>query len=260
MGQRFKVMTRRRLLARGFAALLAVAFARDVAARERVDLLLVMAVDVSRSIDPEEARLQRQGYLDAWRSPRVARAATSGEHGRIAIAYVEWAGAAFQKVVVPWRVIDHGEAALAFADELEEQPRESLNWTAVGAAIDFSTAVLEAAPFQATRRVIDVSGDGRTNQGRMSRVARDDAVAKGITVNGLPVMMDRPNFGRPPDRELDRYYEENVIGGPGAFMVVADTFANFGEAILSKLIREIAGLPGPVREPATRLAQVPDAQ
>lgn len=205
-----------------------------------VDLALVLAVDISRSVDEEEAKLQREGYVAAFLSPRVHRAMTAGPHGRIAVAYMEWAGTASQRTLIDWTVLDGPAAARTFAARLAESPSMSASWTSISAAIDYAVRLHDANPHRATRRIVDVSGDGRTNQGRPSAAARDDAVARGITVNGLPIMTDRPNFGRPPERDLDLYYEKNVIGGPDAFLVVADGFASFGNAIMSKLIKEIA--------------------
>lgn len=221
-------------------------FAAPVAALE-VDLELVLAVDVSRSVDDVEAQLQRQGYIAALTSDKVVRAIQSGAHGAIAITYVEWASATSQSQVIPWTLIRDDGDAEDFAAKIASLPRLSLNWTSVSGAIDFSAKLFDDNGFEGVRRVIDVSGDGRNNSGRPADAARDEAVAKGITINGLPIMNDRDNFGRPPERDLDDWYEQNVIGGPGAFMIVAENFVAFGSAVLSKLIREIAGLDGPYR-------------
>lgn len=215
-----------------------------------VDLALVLAVDVSGSMDEHEMSQQRQGYIDAIRHPAVIRAIQDGEQGKIAIAYVEWAGAEFQWTLIDWTPIDGPDAAEAFAGLLESKPLNRSMWTAVGSAIDYSIGVIERAPFDGKRRVIDVSGDGPTNRGVPSSQARDRAVARGITINGLPILNDRPQpFGSPTPRQLklDRYYENEVIGGDNAFLVVAEGFDDFRVAILQKLIREIAGLSGPAR-------------
>ncbi|MBS0547315.1 MAG: DUF1194 domain-containing protein [Proteobacteria bacterium] len=210
-----------------------------------VDLLLVMAVDISRSVDEVEAELQRRGYIEAMANERVIDAILSGENKRIAVCYVEWAGTHYQETVIDWMAIDSAAAARRFADRLSEAPRASQSWTAVGAALAYAARQFERAPFVAKRRVIDVSGDGRTNDGPPAELVRDKLVADGFVINGLPVMMNRSNFGRPPDTALDKYYEENVIGGQGSFTVVAGSFEDFGRAVRSKLIREISSLDMP---------------
>jgi hypothetical protein len=205
-----------------------------------VDVLLVLAVDVSRSIDEDEARLQREGYRSAVSDPRVVEVVRRGMIGAIGLAYVEWAGFEYQRLVIPWTRIATQRDADTWAETLAEAPRASLSWTSISGAIDFSRQVLRAAPFEGTRRVIDVSGDGVNNSGRPADVARDEAVAEGIIINGLPIINDRPTFGRMPPIPLDQYFEQNVIGGPGAFMVVAEDFDAFGTAVRRKLLREIA--------------------
>ncbi|KZD05997.1 DUF1194 domain-containing protein [Oceanibaculum pacificum] len=235
----------------GFCLAIALAIASPARATGMpVDVALVLAVDVSGSVDDYEAYQQRQGYLEAIRHPAVMRAILDGQHGRIALSYVEWAGADYQWTVIDWTLIDGPEAAQKFAAILEARPNNRSMWTGIGAAIDHCVAMLERSPYDGVRRVIDISGDGPSNRGRPAEFARDDAVAKGIIVNGLPILNDRPQpFGSPTPRELnlDRYYEESVIGGPGAFIVVAESFDDFRIAVLQKLIREIAALPGPVR-------------
>lgn len=237
-------MKRRSALVGSLAAMAAGTPAR---AQTPVDLLLVLAVDVSRSIDEIEAELQRRGYVEALTNDRVIDAILSGEHKRIAVCYTEWAGTHYQVVVLDWTVIDTPGAARRFAEKLAEAPRASQSWTAVGAALAHAGQRFENSPFVAKRRVIDVSGDGRTNDGPPAEIVRDKLVSQGIVVNGLPVMMNRTNFGRPPDLTLDRYYEESVIGGPGSFIIVADNFDHFGRAVRTKLVREISATDGPVR-------------
>ena len=205
-----------------------------------VDLQLVMAVDVSRSIDEVEAELQRRGYIEAMTNERVIEAIVSGENRRIGVCYVEWAGTHYQQTVIDWMPIDSARSARAFSDRLAESPRTSQSWTAVGAALAFSAQRFQNSPFTSKRRIIDISGDGRTNDGPPAELVRDKLVADGIVINGLPVMMNRQNYGRPQDATLDKYYEENVIGGPGSFMIVAANFEEFGRAVRSKLIREIS--------------------
>ncbi|MBC4013860.1 DUF1194 domain-containing protein [Siccirubricoccus deserti] len=239
-------MRRRSLLAAGTAALLPrPAPGQGVEAGEPVDVLLVLAVDVSRSVDEDEARLQREGYRNAVSDPQVVEAIRGGMIGAVGLAYVEWAGAEYQRLVLPWaRIAGQGDA-LAWAEKLAEAPRASLSWTSISAALDFSRTVLAQAPFDAARRVIDVSGDGVNNSGGAVEVARDRLVAEGVTINGLPIVNDRPTFGRMPPIPLDDYFRESVIGGAGAFVIVAEDFASFGNAVKRKLIREIAMLGGP---------------
>jgi len=230
---------RRSALAGSLAALATASSAR---ADTPVDLQLVLAVDVSRSIDEVEAELQRRGYVEAMTNDRVVDAVLAGEHRRIAVCYTEWAGTHYQMVVIDWTLIDGAGAAHRFAEKLSEAPRTSQSWTAVGAALAFAGQRFEGSGFSSRRRVIDISGDGRTNDGPPAELVRDKLVAQGIVINGLPVMMNRTNFGRPPDLSLDKYYEENVIGGAGAFVIVADDFEQFGRAVRTKLVREVSGL------------------
>ena len=229
-------MRRRTLIAAG-AALAVPARAQDAA----VDLQLVLAVDVSRSVDEDEARLQREGYHDAMVDPRVMRAIQGGMIGAIAVAYVEWAGWSFQSLVLPWTRIGGPAEAAAWSQALANAPRQSMSWTSISGALAFSGRVLAACPFEGTRRVVDVSGDGVNNQGPPAEYERDRLVADGVTINGLPIVNDRPNFGTVPGRELEPYYREAVIGGPGAFLIVAQDFEAFGDAVRRKLIQEIAG-------------------
>lgn len=207
-----------------------------------VDLELVLAVDVSGSIDEDEAKLQRQGYLAALVDARLMRAIRSGQYGRIAVAYVEWADAYYQRTVVDWTLIFDEKSARAFAARLAAAPLTSAPWTSISGAIDYGAKLFAGNGYEGIRRVIDISGDGRNNRGRPVTAARDEAVARGITINGLPIVNDRLNpWGGPPDPEIDLYYERHVIGGPGAFVIAAKNFDAFAAAILSKLIMEIAG-------------------
>ena len=237
-------MHRRALLAAGAAAATlgtAGRFAPARAAEEPVDVLLVLAVDVSRSVDEDEARLQREGYRNAVSDPLVVEAIRGGMIGAIGVAYVEWAGAEYQRLVLPWTRIASPADAFTWASRLDEAPRASLSWTSISGALDHSQRVLAEAPFEATRRVIDVSGDGVNNSGGPVEAARDRLVADGVTINGLPIMNDRPTFGRLPPVPLDEYFRESVVGGPGAFVIPAEDFQAFGHAVKRKLIREIAG-------------------
>ena len=232
---------------RRILALLALLFAASPAAALPVDLELILAVDVSRSIDADEARLQRQGYVQALTDPRVIQAIQSGNHGRIALCYVEWAGAGLQFTLIDWTLIKDTASANAFASKLAEMPIQFHSRTSISGAIDYSMNLFGRSGFEGERLVIDISGDGRNNDGRPAHLARNEAVARGIVINGLPIVNGRPTFGFPADANLDIYYETDVIGGPGAFMVVARSFEQFGEAILSKLIREIAETPSAPR-------------
>lgn len=214
------------------------------AAGEEVDVALVLAVDVSLSMTPEEQRIQREGYVEAFRSDVVQGAIHQGLTGRIAVAYVEWAGVGNQVVVVPWTVIGSREEANAFAERLARNPPRRSTWTSIAGALDFSAALLKDSGVEAARRVIDVSGDGPNNQGRDVTLARDEAVAQGIVVNGLPLMIRQPS-GPWDIPDLDRYYRDCVIGGPGAFMVPVREPAQFAQAIRTKIVREVAALDPP---------------
>ncbi|MDB5378990.1 MAG: hypothetical protein JWR00_3436 [Rubritepida sp.] len=232
---------RRRSLLAASAAAPALWTARPARAQpEPVDVLLVLAVDVSRSIDEDEARLQREGYRNGITDPRVVEVIRRGMIGAIGLAYVEWAGFEYQRLVLPWTRIANQHDADAWSSALAEAPRNSLSWTSISGGIDFARRTLDEAPYEATRRVIDVSGDGVNNSGRPAESARDEAVAEGIVINGLPIVNDRPTFGRMPSIALDQYFQQNVIGGDGAFMIVAEDFEAFGTAVRRKLIREIA--------------------
>lgn len=237
-------MRRRSLIATAGAAALAGA-TRPSRAGEPVDVALVLAVDVSRSIDEEEARLQREGYRSAVADPRVIEAIRGGMLGAVAIAYTEWAGIEYQRLVLPWTRIATVHDANTWAEALAQAPRNSLSWTSISGAIEHARRVMAECPFEATRRVIDISGDGVNNSGPPAELARDRAVAEGIVINGLPILNDRPTFGRPPPMPLDQYFHDSVIGGAGAFVIAAEDFESFGNAVRRKLIREIAGRVGP---------------
>ena len=236
-------MRRRSLIAAAGAAALASA-TRPSRAEEPVDVALVLAVDVSRSIDEDEARLQREGYRNAVADPRVVEAIRGGMLGAVVIAYTEWAGIEYQRLVIPWTRIAGQRDADAWAEALALAPRNSLSWTSISGAIDHARRVMAECPFEATRRVIDVSGDGVNNSGPPAEGARDRAVAEGMVINGLPILNDRPTFGRPPPMPLDQYFRDSVIGGAGAFVIAAEDFESFGNAVRRKLIREIAGRAG----------------
>lgn len=219
---------------------------RAALAAERVDVLLVLAVDVSLSISNPKYELERRGYAEAFGNPAVLRAIANGSEGRIGVALVEWAGADQQTVVVDWTLIAGPEDAKAFGERLLGSTRSYYGRTAVGSAIDHASGLLARAPWEADRRVIDVSGDGTSNGGEAIRVSRDAAVARGITINGIVILTDPT--GLPPylvahtnpPGGLAAYYEDNVIGGPGSFVMAADNFESFGRSLVIKLLREIS--------------------
>jgi hypothetical protein len=222
-------------------------------AAEPVDLLLVLAADVSRSVDQAKFQLQREGYAAAIADKRVLEAVSSGRHRRIAICYVEWSGVSAQKVVIDWSVISDADSARRFGDQLLELPRSFAERTSISGGIDFAMTLFANAPYRAARRTIDVSGDGTNNSGRDVTLARDDALAKGVTINGLVILSNRPMAWNPehtnPPGGLANYFRNNVIGGPGAFVIVAEDFNSFGQAIVKKLIAEIAETPAAARVP-----------
>ena len=225
--------------------------APNARAAEPVDLLLVLAADVSRSVDQRKFQLQREGYAAAIADKKVLDAVTSGRHRRIAICYVEWSGASAQQLVIDWTVIDGPDAARKFGDQLLELPRSFAERTSISGGIDFAMAVLARAPYTSARKTIDISGDGTNNSGRDVTAARDEALAKGVTINGLAILSDRPMAWNPehtnPPGGLPNYFRNNVIGGPGAFVIVAENFESFGQAIARKLIAEIAVALPPAR-------------
>jgi hypothetical protein len=224
-----------------------------------VDVELVIAVDISFSMDPDQQRLQRDGYVQAFLDPAVIDAIrTGGAYGRIAVAYMEWAGEHSQRVTVDWVLIDDAESAAELAGVLAEEPIRRARRTSVSGAIDFAAGMFDGNGFAGLRRIIDISGDGANNQGRYVVDARDEAVARGITINGLPFVPhpDGPLslFDMP---DLDLYYADCVIGGPGAFSLPVYSAQEFAEAIRSKLILEIAGEVSPFIQVQARVPRVP---
>ena len=207
----------------------------------QVDVELVLAVDISYSMDPEEQVLQREGYIQALTSAEFLNALKGGMHGRIAVTYVEWAGSPEQRIVVPWRLIDGNATATAFTAEIAAAPYRRAFRTSISGALRFSAPLFEGNGFRGIRRVIDVSGDGTNNQGPLVTVTRDDVLAQGITINGLPIMLKRPNATTLDIEDLDIYYEDCVVGGPGAFVVPIRERGKFVEATRTKLVLEIAG-------------------
>lgn len=224
--------------------LLASGFTDAARTAEKVDLLLVLASDVSRSVTPEKFKLQRDGYASAIANPRVLDAIKGGRNGRIAVLFLEWSGTTNQKVVIDWTIIDGEKAAQAFATRLLEEPRAFADRTSISSGIEAAMAELDKAPLESERQTIDVSGDGTNNAGRDVSAVRDQALGKGIVINGLVILSDSPMPWNPehtnPPGGLAKYYRDNVTGGPGSFVMEAQNFGSFGDAILKKIIAEIA--------------------
>ena len=226
--------------------LLALSAAPAARAADKVDLLLVLAADVSRSVDATKFQLQRDGYAAAVANRQVIEAIRSGRNGKIAVAFVEWSGFGNQKVVIDWMAIDGPKAAQEFGTRLLESPRSFADRTSISGGIDFALAQFARAPFASERRTIDVSGDGTNNAGRDVGQARDEALALGITINGLVILSETPLPWNPehtnPPGGLANYYRNNVTGGPGSFVLEAKNFNSFGQAIIKKLVAEIADI------------------
>jgi uncharacterized protein DUF1194 len=200
-----------------------------------VDLQLVLAVDASGSVNETRFELQRHGYAEAFRNPRVVQAIAAATRHSIAVAMVQWTGPTLHVQVIPWMLVSDARSAEALAAAIDAAPRQLFRGgTSLSGAIDYTMTMLEASPYRGARRVIDVSGDGSNNAGRPAALARDEAVHAGVVINGLPITWIEPG--------LDLYYRDNVIGGPGAFVVAIDSYDNFADAILNKLVTEIAGI------------------
>jgi hypothetical protein len=209
-----------------------------------VDTELVIAVDVSNSMDPEEQELQREGYIAGITSREFMSALRSGMHGKVAITYFEWAGLYDQRIIMPWRLIDGPESADAVANEIARAPYRRAPRTSIFGALQFAKPLFDASGYGGIRRVIDVSGDGVNNMGPPVTMMRDEVLAAGITINGLPIMLKRPGgYGLYAMRfeNLDVYYEDCVIGGPGSFVISIKEREQFKEATRHKLVLEIAG-------------------
>jgi hypothetical protein len=212
-----------------------------------VDVELVLAVDVSYSMDPDEQQLQREGYMAAITSTEFMQALKHGMHGRVAVTYFEWAGIHHQQIIVPWRLIDGPESADGFAADIARARYTRASRTSISGALLFGMPLFEGSGYRGLRKVIDVSGDGVNNNGPLVTVARDEVLAKGITINGLPIMIKRPNSATMDIEELDIYFEDCVIGGPGSFVIPIKDRNQFKEAIRTKLVLEIAGRVPPAR-------------
>jgi hypothetical protein len=241
------------------ATLLALTFlagvlgAMPLKAQQRVDVALVLAADVSRSITTDEFQLQRQGYAKAIADPDVVRAIQAGANGAIALTFVEWAGSDEQQIVVDWQIVHDQASAKAFTDTLLEAPRAFFGRTSISAALDFAMERLKASGVKAERQVIDVSGDGTNNAGRPLEEARAAALAGGVTINGLAIINETAGmFGgfsghTQPPGGLPSWYHDNVTGGPGSFLLTVESFESFGEAMTKKLLNEIAAARPPFK-------------
>ncbi len=216
---------------------------RDLADSEptaSVDVELIIAVDVSYSMDMDELAVQREGYAQAIVSKEFLQALKTGPHGKVAITYFEWAASNDQKIIIPWRVIDGPETADAVAEEIMKTPIRRASRTSISGAIYFAMPLFDEDPYRGLRRVIDISGDGPNNNGAPVTPARDEALSKGIVINGLPIMVKEPSYSTMDIDNLDWYYEDCVIGGPGSFVVPIKDREKFKEAIRTKLTQEVA--------------------
>ncbi|THD59203.1 MAG: DUF1194 domain-containing protein [Bradyrhizobium sp.] len=227
----------------------------DKDAAPSVDIELILAVDVSYSMDMDELAVQREGYAQAIVSKEFLQALKTGPNGKISVTYFEWAASYDQKIIIPWRVIDGPETADAVADEIMKTPIRRASRTSISGAINFAMPLFDQNPYRGLRRVIDISGDGPNNNGSPVTIARDTAVEKGITINGLPIMVKEPSYSTMDIENLDFYYEDCVIGGPGSFVVPIKDRDKFKEAIRSKLVLEVAG-----RTPGRRIVPVAEKQ
>jgi hypothetical protein len=234
------------------AFVIAIVLAAPPAWSREVDLALILAIDVSGSVNAERWELQRRGYEAAFKSPEVMQALTSGQHKAIAVTMVEWSGANHQRQVVDWMIITDQLSAETFASAMAEAPRVYSDWTSISAALDFVVPLFRKSGVEAGRKVIDVSGDGVNNAGRPINEARDEVVAQGIIINGLAILSDY--------EFLDGYYQDHVVGGAGAFMEVVKDYSTFSQAVLSKLVREIAGNEERARSILAHRSETPSVQ
>ncbi len=221
----------------------------------QVDVELILATDISYSMDMDELAVQREGYADAIVSKEFLQALKAGPTGKIAITYFEWAASSDQKIIIPWRVIDGPESAGAVADEIRKTPIRRASRTSISGAIYFAMPLFDDNQYKGLRRVIDISGDGPNNNGSPVVPARDEALSKGIVINGLPIMVKEPSYSTMDIDNLDWYYEDCVIGGPGSFVVPIKDREKFKEAIRTKLLQEVAD-----RTPAPRVVPVAEKE
>ncbi len=231
-------------------------------AKPGIDLALVLAIDISGSIDPEEARLQREGYVQAFRDPVIVKAILGGSHGRIAVAYFEWSDSYVQRLLVDWTLLDSEAAIQAFTERLSAEPITISRRTSIFGAIRYAIPLFARLPFEPERKVLDISGDGSNNEGGLVTDQRHEALKERIVINGLPIMNDRPNpFGFPSETDLDKYYLHCVTGGPRSFVEVATSFDDFPRAVRKKLLQEVADRGpefGPLPDHEIGLGRLPD--
>ena len=220
-----------------------------------VDVELVLATDISYSMDMDELAIQREGYAQAIVSKEFLQALKALPNGKVAITYFEWAASSDQKIIIPWRLIDGPETADAVANEIMKTPVRRASRTSISGAIYFALPLFDQNPYHGIRRVIDISGDGPNNNGSPVLGARDEALSKGIVINGLPIMVKEPSYSTMDIDNLDWYYEDCVIGGPGSFVVSIKDRDKFKEAIRTKLLLEVAG-----KEPERRIVPVADKE
>ena len=228
---------------------------RSTESEANVDVQLILAVDVSYSMDMDELAIQREGYAQAIVSKDFLQALKTGPHGKVAVTYFEWAASSDQKIIIPWRVIDGPESADAVSAEIMRTPIRRASRTSISGAIYFAMPLFEENQYKGLRRVIDISGDGPNNNGAPVVPARDEALSKGIVINGLPIMVKEPSYSTMDIDNLDWYYEDCVIGGPGSFVVPIKDREKFKEAIRTKLLQEVAG-----RTPAPRVVPVAEKE
>jgi Protein of unknown function (DUF1194) len=211
--------------------------------KKQVDLALAMAIDISGSIDPDEAHLQREGYIQAFRDPVIVKAILGGSNGRIAVAYYEWSDAWVQRILIDWTLLDSEASIAAFASRLAAAPISIARRTSISGAIRYAIPLFGRSPYEAERKVLDISGDGSNNDGAPVTDMRHEALKERIVINGLPIMNDRPNpFGFPSEDDLDKYYLACVTGGPRSFVEVARNFEDFPRAVRKKLLQEVADI------------------
>jgi hypothetical protein len=235
-------------LLRLIALVLLLALPATAQDKKDVDLALAMAIDISGSIDPDEAKLQREGYVMAFRDPVIVKAILGGANGRIAVAYYEWSDAWVQRLLIDWTLLDSEAAIRAFANRLEAAPISIARRTSISGAIRYAIPLFGRSPYEADRKVLDISGDGSNNDGGLVTDMRHEALKERIVINGLPIMNDRPNpFGFPSESDLDKYYLACVTGGPRSFVEVATNFEDFPRAVRKKLLQEVADI-GPRRD------------
>jgi hypothetical protein len=242
----------RRVVLLAAAAFLAAMLggAKPATAQAVVDLQLVLAVDASGSVSQDRFELQKQGYVAAFRNPRLLEAIRGGTIGAIAVTMTQWTGPVLQIQVVPWTLIKDAASMSAFADAVNAAPRQLFGGgTSISGAIDHGIALFPRTELRGARRIIDVSGDGSNNRGRPVTDARDEAIAAGVVINGLPILALEPF--------LEQYYWNSVVGGPGAFVVAAQSYETFAEAVFKKLIIEIAGLEPPRKATPRKAATMP---